>query len=1419
MEVINNEVQELKIFAPGELAPSEKNLLNSLYSSIHKKGKGRLRNSYNESSLQSGSKHIGFQFPYKSYKEKFARQRASESNYSKSSFPITDHAKATRFNKDTDEYNRFKDNRIPTDLAKKPFFRACTLKQNQKGSKMAKFKRFSQPQHVLSRININFVENNGSNKRSNSNENASQLTGKSRSHELKKITSESFENKNSDTEGKLATFKSYNSETNLPTSRYSSAALKKVKSLPVSNKKVKKISFFQDEPQSLSELNTTNDKEPEYLQKINDNKYDVDMFRSIYIHNGEDLHETEIKKALFCLLESDVSKLDTVINQNQVLEEKIKQLIENNHEKVRTNTFEGDSISLGHLKSLLFERQKLLIPKTSTDIEIVGHVGIAEKQEILKQESKSISSGNSADLKTKAHHDPVKNDNHGTPKILNQAEEEAYNFSQEKCDDVQPKMINQKAPTSDNDQGTSSAILGTQLMISNPSLEKILSPKSYYNPIALSLKSTKPKKFIFNTPLGEYESIKTLGQGSYGKVKLLRNTLTQVEYAVKIIKRYSPKRHKVSHPDYKKAITLDKRVIREANLSKILGQICPHITPLYNFRMTEKYFYLFYEYVDGPTLSERVGSTGISEEEAKLIFKPIAEAIKFCHSFSIIHRDIKLENVLIDYSKTEISQFNAINAHGLDSKAEKHSRRRGKIDIGEKYRNGRRFPIGFVKLIDFGLANYYTRDGHMETFCGSLPYTAPEILRGDKYNGPEIDVWSLGVLLYVMLNGKFPFEDPSNPKNFQKILDGDFELRSDLSIDLQKLLVMMLEPDVNKRLKIDQVLSHEWFKYNNEYENFMLKNCCPFHSTAGGMSSIIPKNSIFLELSETLNESVLREVATCFDISPESVYSSINASKIGTDTENSGNGKAKYLNSPLVSMYFLILKKLELSQWSFSPQETEILARPERDTEYYSQITNDEEQQSIIKNMNIIYEKEIKNIVPVRSISEKRYQSYKKESKSKELGQNHESDENSKSKNYNSHANSEPNFVSKKKSMLFNKRELEGSSKKALSGEGKNYLIVDGCMVRKIGYFDGAEERIMLPKKFNDTTPSVIMQTIYQILEFNGTSVSFTENVAFSEIMNKNHWAISDYGNNQIQFVKANGVGVLSFEELKRNNTIDTNTSKNDGTTEVKDKNQLICTLLEESSKVKKFSDQAVGAKIKIIFKSVFKLRGSELGEIDEVPHGVTVGNKQKHESLKSLASETKKKTGNVQDAKNDKSENEDEDERIKNHHNGTLPEGYIWKTMLVRGKNRRVMVADDEYSSKTNLMKKPSGRNANLSSKLGSIKSNKKGRNTSLKSSKEPKGSILQGIKASRKKEMNLISVPVNYPTTTLMAQHTPSLNSRRESEAMEHYSCTIRIEIVLVPSLTNKYRYAIIVTRVAGHSKKFRFIKQFLNRIINSL
>ncbi|KAJ2698734.1 Serine/threonine-protein kinase [Coemansia sp. IMI 203386] len=451
-----------------------------------------------------------------------------------------------------------------------------------------------------------------------------------------------------------------------------------------------------------------------------------------------------------------------------------------------------------------------------------------------------------------------------------------------------------------------------------PSDDALLAPG--YIPIAVSLKSTRSRQFLLNTPLGEFEIQRTLGQGSYGKVKLMRSALSHELFAVKIIKRYPPHKHRRSHPEYRKAKTLDRRVVRESNLAAILGQLHPHIVPLHDFRVTDTHFYLFYAYVDGVTLAERVGTTGLNEDEARAIFKPVAETVAFCHRYSVIHRDIKLENVLLDYAADctrgpqQLSGDNSPTDHRTASVFD-----------------------GRVKLIDFGLANFFDGTSLMETFCGSLPYTAPEILRGDAYVGPEIDVWSLGVLLYVMLTGQFPFDDPAQAKNFDKIMAGDFALRPQMSRELQDLLVRMLEPNAKRRIAMKAVLNHAWLK-----DQMHPGICCQLHPYKDA-EALHDRRTLLLPGPE-ISHLVAGEVATCLDRSFDDVLrileSAISAGKQHKNAEQvqasanvftparqqqrwpaawnefySGKQMVQVPNSPVVSVYALVMQQISLRRY------------------------------------------------------------------------------------------------------------------------------------------------------------------------------------------------------------------------------------------------------------------------------------------------------------------------------------------------------------------------------------------------------------------------------------------------------------------------------------------------------------------------
>ncbi|KAJ1909295.1 Serine/threonine-protein kinase [Tieghemiomyces parasiticus] len=437
---------------------------------------------------------------------------------------------------------------------------------------------------------------------------------------------------------------------------------------------------------------------------------------------------------------------------------------------------------------------------------------------------------------------------------------------------------------------------------------------------AISLK--RSRRALLRTPLGEYEILRSLGQGSYGKVKLVRNALTQEHMAVKIIKRYPKHKHRKDHPEAKRARTLDQRVLREANLSRFLGEQHPGIIQLRDFRATDTHFYLFYEFIDGITLSERIGRSGLSEGKARQYFKQVVQSVGFCHAHSIIHRDLKLENVMIT----------------------RHTKA--------------------VKLIDFGLANFFDKQSQLATACGSIPYTAPEILRGEKYTGPEVDVWSLGVLLYVMTTGMLPFGDPSVAKNFENIAAGNFWIPGAMSEPLQDLLIRMLDPDVGRRIALESVVIHAWMSPPVVSTGSATATDQVTHGALGlaglptttgitgltNPSAVLPPLTIAnntLQIAAVLNPQVVAEVATCLFRDVASVQRELEEliergrflptltqrgplSPVPTECRlpfaYAVDTKAlvEVRNCPVVSLYHLISEQMRKHRWLAAPTSTRL---------------------------------------------------------------------------------------------------------------------------------------------------------------------------------------------------------------------------------------------------------------------------------------------------------------------------------------------------------------------------------------------------------------------------------------------------------------------------------------------------------------
>ncbi|XP_043288884.1 serine/threonine-protein kinase SIK3-like isoform X2 [Venturia canescens] len=254
--------------------------------------------------------------------------------------------------------------------------------------------------------------------------------------------------------------------------------------------------------------------------------------------------------------------------------------------------------------------------------------------------------------------------------------------------------------------------------------------------------------------VGYYELEKTIGKGNFAVVKMATHVVTKSKVAIKII---------------------DKTKLSEENLAKIFREVHimkrlrhPHIIRLYQVMETEKMIYLVTEYAPGGEIFDHLVRNGrMAEPEARRIFHQIVLAVRYLHQHGVVHRDLKAENLLLDADNN-------------------------------------------IKLADFGFSNKYTPGVPLSTWCGSPPYAAPEIFEGKHYDGPRTDVWSLGVVLYVLVCGALPFDGPTMQLLRSVVISGKFRIPFFMSAECEKLIRHMLVVEPERRLSISQILAHPW---------------------------------------------------------------------------------------------------------------------------------------------------------------------------------------------------------------------------------------------------------------------------------------------------------------------------------------------------------------------------------------------------------------------------------------------------------------------------------------------------------------------------------------------------------------------------------------------------------------------------------
>lgn len=257
--------------------------------------------------------------------------------------------------------------------------------------------------------------------------------------------------------------------------------------------------------------------------------------------------------------------------------------------------------------------------------------------------------------------------------------------------------------------------------------------------------------------IGKYKIGRTLGHGSFGKVKLAKHVVTGLSVAIKIINRSKLKEE------------MADKVKREIQIMAMLKH--PHICRLYEVIETPTEIFLVLEYVSGGELFDFIVTRGkLHEEEARRLFQQIMSALAYCHFHGVVHRDLKPENLLLSAE-------------------------------------------GTVKVADFGLANIMVDGEFLRTSCGSPNYAAPEVIAGNMYAGPEVDCWSAGVILYALLCGTLPFDDDQIQRLFKKIKMGQYTIPSHVSDAARNLIESMLCVDPTKRITVPEIMNHGWFKY------------------------------------------------------------------------------------------------------------------------------------------------------------------------------------------------------------------------------------------------------------------------------------------------------------------------------------------------------------------------------------------------------------------------------------------------------------------------------------------------------------------------------------------------------------------------------------------------------------------------------
>ncbi|XP_057948695.1 CBL-interacting serine/threonine-protein kinase 23 isoform X3 [Malania oleifera] len=295
-----------------------------------------------------------------------------------------------------------------------------------------------------------------------------------------------------------------------------------------------------------------------------------------------------------------------------------------------------------------------------------------------------------------------------------------------------------------------------------------------------------------HTRVGKYELGRTLGEGTFAKVKFARNIETAENVAIKVLDKEKVLKHKMIG-----------QIKREISTMKLIRH--PNVIRMYEVMASKTKIYIVLEFVTGGELFDKIASKGrLKEDEARKYFQQLINAVDYCHSRGVFHRDLKPENLLLDAN-------------------------------------------GVLKVSDFGLSalpQQVREDGLLHTTCGTPNYVAPEVINNKGYDGAKADLWSCGVILFVLMAGYLPFEESNLVALYKKIFKADFTCPPWFSSNAKKLIRRILDPNPSTRITIAEVIENEWFKKGYKQPSFEQANVGPVDVDDIFNESVVSQNFV-----------------------------------------------------------------------------------------------------------------------------------------------------------------------------------------------------------------------------------------------------------------------------------------------------------------------------------------------------------------------------------------------------------------------------------------------------------------------------------------------------------------------------------------------------------------------------------------------